>query len=224
MTLQQEIREILGKLQMLADGDTQNLDPDKRFSKHAESSPPSGVTYHPSGREPKKDHVSLFEWYRWQFDHHAEDPVKLEVLVDLAKDDYRDFRFRADHRVELRKGELLDNDPRDGGSAEEAQARRIVEWYEGRDPLYVAWTESRMGAKVSEAWVRKARLQCGRNPDDGRPRSEFLSLDEDRRREAVAVQAAKGKGKKAAAKALGVNPDTVRRYWPESAGLDTVAA
>jgi hypothetical protein len=217
VTIDDRIRDVLARLQMLADGDTQNLDPDKRFSKHAESKPPAGLTYRPSDKPPPKDRVSLFEWYSWQFRHHADDPEKLAVLVDLAEDDYRDFRFKADHRIELRKGELLDNDPRDGGSAEEAQARRIIEWYEGRDPLYVAWTESRMGAKVSEEWVRKARRQHERNPEDGRPRSEFLAMDADRRREAVAAQAAKGKGKKAAAKALGVNPDTVRRYWPEEA-------
>jgi len=201
---------------MLADGPTQNLDPDKGMHHHAESSVPSGVSLGSAETEPKKHLVSLFAWYSWQFEHHADDPAKLHALYLLACDDYEDFRFRADYRTELRKGELLDNDPRDGGAAERAQAERIINWYEGKPALYVAWRESQMGAKVSEAWVRKARLQHDRNPEDGRPRpgAGFLALDEDERRRRVAALKLQGSSKKKAAEALGVDRTTVDRFWP----------
>jgi len=201
--LEQMIREVLGKLQMLGDGSTANLDADK-VTTHGAS---SGI--------PKRGPMSLYEYYKAEFEAHADDPRQLRVLVMLAWDDYEDFRFKADHRIELRRGELLDNDPRDGGKAEEAQAKRIVEWYEGKDPLYVAFTESRSGAKVTEGWVKKARRMHGRNEHDGRPRSSFLDMDEEDRTRKVASLANRGMSQQKAADRLGVGKSTVQRYWPE---------
>lgn len=217
MTLDEEIREILRNLQLLANGATQNLDPDKRFSKHADSAAPSGVALRSSAEAPPKDKVSLFEWYRWQFEHNAADPRMLAVLLDLAKDDYRDFRFKADALIEVRKGERVENDPHDPGAADRAQAERVISWYEGRDPLYVAYRESEHGAKVSEEWVRKARRDHGRNEHDGRPdvRSAFLDLDEEDRRRKVASLANRGLSQQKAADRLRVSKFTVQRYWPE---------
>lgn len=209
------IRDVLAKLQMLADGGTINLNPDRVSSSVTESSAPAGVSFRPSGEEPRKEHVSLYEFYRWQFEHHAEDPKMLRTLWMLACDDYEDFRFKADHRVELRRGELLDNDPRDGGKAEESQAQRVVEWYEGKPALYVAMIESQMGAQASEQWVRKARRQHGRDPETGRPRPEFYEWDEERRSSEVGALAALDLGAKRIADKFGVSKQTVQRYLPE---------
>lgn len=202
--LEARIREILGKLQMLADGATANLDPDKVVGHGA------------SSRIPTRGSGSLYEYYTEEFQRYADDPAMLAVLLDLAEDDYRDFRFRADARIEVRKSERVENDPTDPGAAERAQAERVIRWYEGKDPLYVAFTETKLGAKVTEAWVKKARRQLGRNPDDGRPRPEFLDLPEEDRHRKVAYLASH-MGKKRAAEKLGVDPGTVRKYWPESA-------
>lgn len=210
------IRDVLGKLEALADGGTQNLDPNKVTVHGAESKVPVGVgVRHRSDGEPKKDRVSLYEFYRWQFEYHAEDSKVLRALWLLACDDYEDFRFKADHRIEVRKGEVLENDPKDPGAAERAQAARVIDWYEGKPALYVAAIESKMGALVTEAWVIKARRQHDRNPADGRPLPEFRKWDEDRRAREVAALQAKGKGQKAVAQLLGVDKNTVRRYWPE---------
>ena len=206
------IRDILGKLQVLAHGATLNLDPNRVTENGAKSKAPPGTAF--AGGEPEKDKVSLYEFYRWQFEHHADDPQMLRTLWMLAYDDYEDFRFKADHRIELRKGELLDNDPRDGGAAERAQGERVVSWYEGKPPLYVAMIESKMGALVTEAWVKKVRLQNDRDPLTGRARAEFRGWDEERRRREVERLAREGEGRgaKAIAAKLGVDKNTVKRY------------
>lgn len=214
MTLDDKIRDVLARLSMLADGDTQNLDAETAELDHhgkADSKPPPGVELRSSDQPPSKERRSLYEWYSWHFDR-TEDPDRRLSLYLLAEIDYQDFRFRADWRTELRKGELDDRDATDGGAAERAAAERVIDWYEGKPALLVAMLE-----RTTEAWVKKARRQHDRNPVDGRPIPEFLQWDDDRRRREVAAQVAKGRGKKAAAKALGVNPDTVRRYWPEEA-------
>jgi hypothetical protein len=206
------IRDVLARLQMLADGGTINLNPDRVSSSATESSAPEGVTFRPSGEEPRKEHVSLYEFYRWQFEHHSDDPKMLRTLWMLACDDYEDFRFKADHLIEVRKGEKVENDPKDPGAAERAQAERVVDWYEGRPPLYVATRESLMAATVTEGWVRKARRQHGRDPETGRPRPEFYEWDEERRSSEVAALATLGLGAKAIGAKLGVDKNTVKRY------------
>ena len=220
--LEHMIRDILGKLQVLADGATQNLDPNRVTENAAKSKPPAGASIRSSDLEPKKEHVSLYEFYRWQFERHAGDEKMLRTLWMLACDDYEDFRFKADHRIAVRNAEEVENDPHDGGKAERVEAERVIGWYEGKPPLYVAVAENNLGAIATEAWVRKVRRQHGRNPEDGKPLPEFLELDDDARRRRVASLAAK-MGKKAAAKRLGVDPTTVRRYWPKSA-TEPVAA
>jgi hypothetical protein len=206
------IRDILGKLQMLADGGTINLDPDRVSSSATESSAPAGVTFRPSDEEPKKEHVSLYEFYRWQFAHHAGNEKMLRTLWMLACDDYEDFRFKADHLIEVRKGEKVENDPKDPGAAERAQAKRVVDWYEGKPPLYVATREGLLGGVVTEKWVRKARLQFDRDPETGRPRPEFYGWDDARRKREVEALEALDLGSVKIAEQLGVATNTVKRY------------
>lgn len=222
--LEHMIRDILGKLELLADGKTQNLDPDKVMQGHAESSPPGKISLTPSYVEPKKDKVSLFEWYRWQFERHRGDERRLRGLIELARDDYEDFRFRADALIEVRRGREEDNDPHDGGAAERAHAARVVDWYEGRSALYVAYRESQMGAVVTEAWVRKARSNHRRDPEDGRPLPDFRGWDDERRRAEIASLSNLLPSQEAVANHLGVAKSTVQRYWPREAQRQPVAA
>lgn len=204
------IREILGKLQMLADAPTQNLDPNRVHSSQTKSKAPAGVGLRgPTDRPPDKDRVSLFEWYSWHFaEAVAEgDAGKLRSLLSLAHVDYVDFRFRADWKVQLRKGELDDRDADDPEAAERRAAERIVEWYEGKPAHFVATLE-----RVNVAWVRKARRWNDRNPDDGRPLPEFLQWDEGRRKREVEALEALGLGSVKIAENLGVATNTVKRY------------
>lgn len=97
-----------------------------------------------------------------------------------------------------------------GDRAEEAAAERVIELYEGVPAVEVAVHEY-----TTEDWVKKARRRLGRDPVDGRPRPPFLDLGEEDRFKEVAKLAAR-MGKKAAAKRLGVDPGTVRRYWPDA--------
>lgn len=194
---------VLGKLKMLADGATLNLDPNRVHGGATKSKPPS------RGRG-----MSLYEFYRAEFERYADDENMTRTLWMLACDDYEDFRFRSDYRVEVRRGEVLENDPADPGAADRAQAQRIIDWYEGKPPLYVAMRESRMGALVTEAWVCKKRRDHGRNPEDGRPQAPFLDLDDDARRAEVAKHVAPGVSQQTVANRLGVGKTTVQRYWP----------
>ncbi len=211
------IREILGKLQMLADAPTQNLDPNRVHSSPTKSKAPAGVGRRGDPtRAPRKEDVSLYEWYSWHFARaRAEGDVdRLRSLYLLATTDYTDFRFRADFRTELRKGELDERDATNPLEAEENAASRIVDWYEGLPAHYVATIES-----VNEAWVRKARRWNARNADDGRPLPEFLSWDEGRRRREVEALQALNLGAKAIASNLGVDKNTVKRYMTERAAV-----
>jgi hypothetical protein len=213
------IREILGKLQMLADAPTQNLDPNRVHSSPTKSKPPTGVGRRGDPtKAPRKEDVSLYEWYSWHFAKvKAEgDDDRLLSLYQLAVVDYTDFRYRADWKVELRKGELDDRDADDPEAAERRAAERVVDWYEGKPAHFVATIE-----RVHIAWVRKARRWNDRNPEDGRPLPEFLQWDEGRRKREVEALEALGLRSKAIAAQLGVDKNTVKRYMVER---QTVAA
>lgn len=121
MSLEARIRDVLGRLQMIAEGATIHLDPDKGGGHASESKVPSGVTLR-SGGAPKKHQVSLFEWYGWHFADAAGNRPRLEALYLAAEVDYRSWRFRVARRVALKSGDLVENDPLDGGKAEEANA------------------------------------------------------------------------------------------------------
>jgi hypothetical protein len=212
MTLDQRVRDVLGRLQMLAEGATSNLDPNKISRSHAKSKAPGGVSVPTADRPPDKAHVTLYDWYLWHFADAAGDEHRIASLILVAEMDWRDFRFHVAKRVELRSGELTDNDRLDGGKAEEKHMERVVDWYEGVPVLVVALLE---GQRVE--WVKKARRLHARNAEDGRPRPEFLTWDDDRRRREVGRLAAQDMGSKAIAKRLGVDKNTVKRYLPKEA-------
>jgi hypothetical protein len=209
MTLDDKIRDLLGRLSTLSEAPAGNLE--AQISRSApESSAPSGAEEFPRSNDDVRDR-SLFDWYRTSFERNADNP---ERLLSLYLAGEREYLRRSDPRVHDRtveRGSIVALSE-SGSVVEEVAAIQVIKEFEGVHALDVAIVEGK-----TEAWVRKVRRQHGRDPEDGRPRPEFLDYDEDRRREAVAEQVAKGRGKKAAAKALGVNPDTVRRYWPEEA-------
>jgi hypothetical protein len=209
------IRDVLGKLQMLADAPTQNLDPNKVHESKTKSKPPTGVGRRGDpNKAPRKEDVSLFEWYSWHFaSARAKGDIdRLKSLYLLAQADYVDFRFRPDWRTEMRKGELDDRDISNPIKAEEESAERVVRDYEGLPALYVALIEGQ-----NEAWVRKARGWNDRDPDTGRPKPEFLKWDEARRKREVEALQALGLGSTKIAETLGVAKNTVKRYMAKQA-------
>jgi DNA-binding CsgD family transcriptional regulator len=212
VTLDHRVRDVLGRLQMLAEGSTSNLDPNKISRTHAESKAPGGISIPTSDRPPDKAQVTLYDWYRWHFADAEGDEHRIASLILVAEMDYRDFRFHVAKRVQLRSGELTDNDRLDGGKAERDHVDRVVDCYEGVPVLVVALLE---GQRVE--WVKKARRLHARNAEDGRPRPEFLTWDDDRRRREVAALAARGLGSVKIAHRLGVATNTVKRYLPKEA-------
>lgn len=207
--LEQKISAILGQLATLSEASAASLEP-RASTSAPESSIPTGVSLR--DRPPSKDR-SLHDWWRWRFTQaltHGESEFEVYRLCLLAERDYINRRYHVENSVRLRSGELTDNDVQDGGTAERAAAQRVVDLYEGMPAVEVAVHEY-----ATEAWVKKARRQHGRDPQTGRPRPEFLDWPEDRRQREVAALQARGLGKKAAAAKLRVDPGTVRRYWPE---------
>ena len=98
----------------------------------------------------------------------------------------------------------------DGERADRAAASRIIDLYEGIPAAEVAVHEYQ-----TEDWVKKARRMHGRNPQDGRPRADFLDWPEDRRHREVVALANRDIGLTKAAQRLGVDKNTVKRYWPQ---------
>lgn len=198
---------------MISEAPTSNLDPATSHGA-TESSPPAGVsekariTPTDPDKPPPKDR-SLYDWYVWQFARSVSEPQRLVGLLLLAEREYMERTVFEARRIGLRKGELTDNDIKDGGSAEREMARRVIEWYEGRSALEVAVLEY-----ASEAWVRKVRRLAGRNPEDGRKRPEFLDLDDDERRKVAERLHARELRLTTAAHRLGVDKNTLKRYWP----------
>jgi hypothetical protein len=211
------VRDILAKLEMLADAPTQVLDPNRVSSSATKSKAPAGVGQRgDTTRPPDKDRVSLFEWYSWHFaEATAEgDDQKLRSLYLLAQTDYVDFRFRPDWRTELRKGELDERDAADPEAVERKAAERVVDHYAGLPAHYVATLE---GSGCTVAWVRKARRWHARDPETGREQPEFYAWDDGRRKREIEALQALGLGSTKIAERLGVARNTVRRYLPEVA-------
>lgn len=212
MTLENKIRDLLARLSTLSDAPASNLDP-KTSHGSSDGKVPSGINEKSRiratnpNRPPPKER-SLFDWYAWQFARAGDDYDRLLSLYLLGEREYMERSFADANRISLRKGELTENDVQDGGAAERESAVRIVEWYEGLSAQEVAINE-----RQSEAWVRKARLAHGRNPETGRKLADFKGWNEERRHAEVALLSNR-MGQKATADRLGVAKSTVQRYWP----------
>lgn len=216
MTVEEKIRAVLTDLATLSEAPASNFEP--RTSHGSSSSKvPNGVSerlnLHDLDRDrPPSKERSLYDWWTWRFAKavtDGESEFDLYRLALIAERDYASRRFHSPDRMALRAGQLDDRDATDGGAAERAAAQRVVDLYEGVPAVEVAVHEY-----ATEAWVKKARRQHGRQPQDGRPRAEFLDWDEDRRVREVATLANRGFGLTKAAQRLGVDKGTVKRYWP----------
>jgi hypothetical protein len=226
--LEQKITEVLGRLDLLSEAPgsrpLSDLAPpedlpkssegnsDRRVNpkRHHESSVPGGASLRRRGA-PSKER-SLSDWWRWRFAKAiaAEDSdFELYRLCLLAERDWAKRVFHSPDRMALRSGALTENDAVDGGRAEQIAGERVVDLYEGVPAVEVAVHEEQ-----TEEWVKKARRQLGRNPEDGRPRSTFLDLGEEDRGRKVASLANRGMSQQKVADRLGVGKTTVQRYWP----------
>lgn len=214
MTLEDKVRDLLARLSTLSETPASSLEP-RTSSGKSPSKVPKGVAQRRNlqvavdpDRPPPKDR-SLHDWYLWHFVRNADSPDRLLTYWLLGERDYHTRCFPDEHRTALRSGAIHDGEV-DGALAEQAAVNRIVEHYEGVPAVEVAVFEY-----TTEDWVKKARRQLGRDPVDGRPRPPFLDWSEEDRQVEVG-KLARRMGKKAAAKHLGVDPGTVRRYWPEA--------
>lgn len=208
--LERMIKDVLSRLALLAEGGTSNLDP-KTSHGSSESKIPNGVNL--AGKSPNRDTSPPYEFWTWRFAEavrEGDDDFRLHRLYLCAERDYWTRKNFSERRKARRSGGLTDNDIRDGGLAEREAAKRIVEEYEGVPAVEVAY----LYEEASEAWIKKARREHKRNPDDGTPRSKFLELDEDGRRRLAAELEAKGMGYRVAADKMRVARNTMQRYWP----------
>lgn len=212
MTLEDKIRDLLARLSTLSEASASTLEP--RTSHGSSSSKvPKGVAEKRNlhmavdpDRPPPKDR-SLHDWYHWHFVRNADRPDRLLTYWLLGERDYHTRCFPDEHRTALRSG-AIHGDDIDGALAEQAAINRIVEHYEGVPAVEVAVFEY-----TTEEWVKKARRQLGREPQDGRPRPAFLDWSEDDRHKEVA-KLARSMGQRKAAIRLGIAKSTLQRYWP----------
>lgn len=202
------IKDILGKMSVLAEAPVQSLNPNRVTSSATKSKAPQRADSRSDEDDPK-DRVSLYEWYSREFAKAREegDQDKLCSIYLLAVTDYVDYRYRPDWRTELRKGELDDRDAADPEAAERESAARVVRDYEGKPAHFVATLE-----RCNVAWVKKARRWHDRNPETGRALPEFLKWDDGRRKREVEALEGLGLRSKAIAAQLGVDKNTVKRY------------
>jgi hypothetical protein len=205
LTLEEEIRDVLAKLSTLSEAPAGNLEAQIARSS-PDSAAPEGTTIRHLSDRHLRDR-SIHDWYRTQFERHANNPRRLLSLCLLAKREYLERTDRAASEQTAQKGSILAYS-QDGSAVEGIAAKRVIEWYEGVDALDVAIVEDQ-----TEMWVRKVRKQHDRRADDGRARAEFLDWDEDRRRREVAALAA-NHGQKVTADKLRVSKRLVQRYWP----------
>lgn len=221
--LEAKIKDVLARLALLSEASTSNLDPATSHGSPSSKAPAGTATSanlhapRDPDRPPSKDR-SLHDWYSWQFTRAVGEPQRLISLLTLAEREYMERTVFEARRIGLRKGELTENDVRDGGAAEREAAQRVIDCYQGMPAVEVAIFEY-----TTEEWVKKARRQLGRQPHDGLPRSEFLDLDEGGRRERAAALHALGLRLTTAAHRLRVDKNTVKRYWPLDDRLEAVA-
>ncbi len=217
MTLEEKIRDVLGRLSTLSEASASNLEP--RTSHGAtESQVPKGVSekgrLQPTDpdRPPSPDR-SLFDFYLWQFANaDPDDHAALLNLWLLAERDYHARVLHIPRRIAVRSGQDAIGTI-SGAEAEREAAKRVVELYEGRSAEEAAVFEY-----TTVAVIHKARRLHKRNLDDGRPRPPFLDWDDEERRRQIDLLRAQAKhrheilGAKAVAKHFGVDKNTVKRY------------
>jgi hypothetical protein len=125
MTLEQKIRDVLGRLSTLSEANASNLEPRTSHGKASSKVPagvPDRVTPTDPHRPPPKER-SLYDWYRWQF--ARVDPGDVDQINKLLFFAERDFNARsrqgptvptlAERRVAVRSGAHLDQEDETDG-------------------------------------------------------------------------------------------------------------
>ncbi len=209
MNLEQKINDLLGRLAVISEAPSGNLE--AQLSRSApESSEPSGIL-----RTRDTDSLrgrSLFEWYREEFAKRITEPDRLLSLY-LAGE--REYLRRTDpriHEATAEKGSILAYSE-DGAAVESIAAEHVIKEFEGVHALDVAIIEGK-----TEAWVLKVRRMHGRNPHDGRPLAEFREWDDEERRRQIHLYLVevRSRGEEAGAKRIanhfGVAKQTIQRY------------
>lgn len=205
LELRRRIRVVMARLELLSEGRAVPLERAKHHGKYDtdHQAPPGAVEDPHSDRPPPKDR-SLFAWFMWHFEraHQRPDPQwRFEMLCLLAERDLQ----RHLHPAPVKKtaGTLHRI-----GTTEEAEAKRVIEWYEGVASIEVAVIE-----ECSQAWVEKVRERAGRRGADGRPKPGWAGWDTARRYEEVQKLKAKDYSQRKAADRLQVSQATVQKYW-----------
>lgn len=215
--LEGRIADVLARLSTLSEAPSGNLEAHISRSAPEATIPTGATTRHDSFRPPPKER-SLYDWYRWQFDRHADQPSRLLSLYLLAEREYLLRTCREIAEEAAQRGSIAAYSE-DGALVESVRAKLVIEWYEDVHPRDVATAEG-----ATEAWVRKVRRQAKLNPDDGRPRPAFLDWPEEERRRKVAACKIEGLGQELTAQRLGVSKRTVQTYWPRDAEPAPIAA
>lgn len=197
-SLEERIRRVLIRLEVLSEADAANLHQGKTSHSHPEATPPPGAI---PGRNvhacPPRDR-SLWDHFRWKLEH-ADSPRQQRLICRAAERAWEERKLGAD-RVSFPTSTQAERDP-------EKEAQWVVEYGEG-----IPADEVAAELQVSRGWVEKVRSENRRRPKDGRPKPGFLGMDDAERRRAVGKLQQRGMSQAKIAVALGVARDTIRRY------------
>jgi hypothetical protein len=100
---------------------------------------------------------------------------------------------------------------------EDAAMKKVVEVFDGRDPIDVARA---LAGKVSPGWVEKARIVNRRNPQDGKRLKGWRGWSDDQRLDKVKRAVGKGLSIRGAAAEFGAPTSTLHEryghHWKEA--------
>jgi hypothetical protein len=140
------VRGVLRDMSMLSEVAAVSYDGDRVQGGGSKSAPPPGVRF---GTRDLRD-LSLAEYWAARFVSARGDAAKLEYFLYLAQQDLA----RARRRIE----------PRDPHEPKETRELRIIDQYEGLNPLEAAVAED-----CSEMIIRRIRFEYGRDGETGWP-------------------------------------------------------
>lgn len=197
--LRSQVQAMLLKLQMLAEGPATSLEPSVSHGK-IEGSPPKGTLLdRDSDKAPPEDR-SLWEHYSYRFGiaAMANNEIELGRLLILANRAYRDTVKRPDaDRIEIQR-------VRD----ENRDIELLLTHGEG---IHCAHLSADYSWPLG--WVKIIRERNGKDPEYGRERPKWGSLDKDARYEICEHLRGEGMSQREAAFHLGVSKRSVQMFW-----------
>lgn len=161
--LVKRVRDVLRAMTVLSEAGTAKMDGDRISGSGTKSQPPKGVRF---GRRDLRD-LSLADYWDDRFKRAKGDVDKIHIFLYLAERDLA----RARRRQPIR-------DPHE--TREEREAR-IIDQYEGLTPIEAALAED-----CTEAWIRRVRLDNGRDPGSGAHGAEGSGVPAERAQRRVA--------------------------------------